>query len=1219
MANGQQAAQEGAQATHPIIHQGERIRNLLGTKNPDPRKLDRAIQKALVATETIEPREVTTGIIAMARGLFNELLSHPGLVRAPNVHRERLAAIKTIRDRLHEHLSGSHEITIPSAEVTQPTAAPEATPESKELTSELAKHTILANALLGNTEVLKTHGIDITPEQLRKYLETAFEGMPNFAQDLDAAAQILLHMETPYKPKEIKSLEEMVQGELQKDFPLKPRDTKPEAAEVKPEPAREPAPPAEPVAEKPPVEHAPTPPVAEKPPVETPAAKPAEATQEQLVEALGKQENLVLIHALQGHTAVLGMLGISVTSEQLRTYWTDKLPGFKDFATSAEGVATILLQEPEPIKLAKFSAEVQRELKEKFPPKPKPAAPEKPKAAAAPKKPKGATPEKPEAAPATAAPPAAQGPAEATDKKAAQVKEFREAIQQPGYPYKLLITALTVTQKALPELEQLGYPNLTVGAVKRATRRALNIGEGHRLPQGPEELINLNWTADKLPLLLNRLKAELQKESRQKPAERPRQLLNKLEVIKGTAIREAVAKVTKGHPEDLDRVLCARKLDAEQAKKGSALEVFQRRLDPFVKEMLLYAETTDEAEKILLEDIVKTLVAELREPAAIQELEAAEKEAKPQPAPKPVPATPATPPSAPATPAAPTATPPAAPVKPKPKPAAPTPPQPTPAPGPKGDEAQTSETKKLKGYPSKGKEIDLRHIRTLMDRVLENKEIYDEGSLIGKAIQDVIMANQANIDMSELQQFLSNPNIELNEDIETLIGVYSAKELKELQQAKVKELERKKEEIESRGKSLTRAIGADRTSLQTELDTLREERDELERQLLNIKIARQHRTGKRTYSSSRAVLTMINIYLRREKLDETTYARVFQETDKQIQKQREEAGIGYVRKYTVGWLKPSLPNTLQNLAQKDDFFKAIGADKMKELAKAHNDHARVEAWIGSLEGDEAYKQEKVVPRLIAYLEFAIRDGKKSHLNTASINRAIRLTDHLKRARHEHIKKKVDAHFQQLQEQGHPSEPIDRMTMYFNELEKMTAEQTDITQKFVSTHALQRAIFRGTVAAGATTGVGYLAYGLSLLGTVGAITAGSTLATGGGIAGLTAGLKHKGEISEETAKSLYKGAARGAATVGVGLGTAAVGLSLWPAAILAGVAGFSPELVRGYKKYHKGINKTGAGVIGGTLKLGWKATSWAVPTAAKGFFHLATLGLFTDTAKKLRKK
>ncbi|MBU0728041.1 hypothetical protein KKA95_05135, partial [Patescibacteria group bacterium] len=485
-------------------------------------------------------------------------------------------------------------------------------------------------------------------------------------------------------------------------------------------------------------------------------------------------------------------------------------------------------------------------------------------------------------------------------------------------------------------------------------------------------------------------------------------------------------------------------------------------------------------------------------------------------------------------------------------------------------------------------------IQSMMGEILADRLLYnvegkpaDPASL---AIRELIAdrMDAGNLDIAALKGFLQKPGLTVDAAIDKLANEKTPDELKTM----LLEEERKYKKVEAQIKTLQSRMNVrgvtetERKTLETEVEGLYTQLHTADDQKNRITTAMNLQNGTMRYRSTKQVLAMVRLFIAQQDKEKLSQLDILNEVDDLIEAQRIEAhGRSPVSKFFLetlslaGMLKPTLTATLRNLVQ-DPAFEKIGADKMADLAKAWNNKGAAEAWILSIEGNEDVKMTKTVPRLIAYLETALRNGNLRYINRASLGRIRGLLTNLKAIRHEHVTNQVDK-----LTTGKGMSDADVMSLYFKEMDKVTVSDRDIKKEIITRGA------KWAIAKRAAKGVGVGALGaVGVVGGIGLapVTAG-VLGLGGASHYL---LKSYGEMDEKAQAAYRKSALRIGWTGALATGALVINPLLAPLALGGVLAPEIGKLASFSHKHRKGIEKAG----GATAKVGWKATKWGVPKA-----------------------
>ncbi len=497
-------------------------------------------------------------------------------------------------------------------------------------------------------------------------------------------------------------------------------------------------------------------------------------------------------------------------------------------------------------------------------------------------------------------------------------------------------------------------------------------------------------------------------------------------------------------------------------------------------------------------------------------------------------------------------------------------------------------------------------VRNLLESILTKKELVRNDSPVCLAINALVSNNQINL--KKLKIFLQNPEFlrkNIDEDkIEAERKKQGASDYEALLQKLEDELDQNRNYLDSikgqmrlsQDEIAKRSKALDRIS---EIKQLMRETNSL------IKL--KGRTM--TYDSPRHVLALVNFYLHKNDTDmpiETFGAEI----ERQVNEQKEALYSG--KRATINrfgfFLRPTLKATLKTLA-KDREFARLGEKPEDELAKLAgvfgNSPDKVRQWIEDLPGGFEKHIKTTVPRLIAYLELAIRDGNVSRLFKTS--RARDLVRHLKNIQQDYIKEEVEEEFRKnpsMTNQG-------KMLLYLQKLNQSTRHTLDINKKILSRNVLKSVSVKGLTGAG--LGAAAVLSPLPFLATLPAFLAAPTF-----VASYTHRVpeKHRGTVKKATLRAaVANGLAIGGAALGT-LFTGGMALPLVLGTLGAGAGAMSPEIG---KKVWKEKRKIGAGGVtvakkipgmaASTVKGGAKVLKWTVGLPAVGVWRgtMWTLG------------
>lgn len=309
-------------------------------------------------------------------------------------------------------------------------------------------------------------------------------------------------------------------------------------------------------------------------------------------------------------------------------------------------------------------------------------------------------------------------------------------------------------------------------------------------------------------------------------------------------------------------------------------------------------------------------------------------------------------------------------------------------------------------------------------------------------IAELIQEN--GVDIKELEEFLKNPKDFVEIDMEAIEAAKTERGIEKpdiLKKQLEQELKQLLQQINLFTKRNTRLTDEERTQFKTDL----EKQIVLENLIDHIQLLIERESGSMRYNSPRQLLTLTYYFIHRGK-EECDPILVDQELDERVKKNRDKlySGVSAVIN-TIGsvlFLKPTLASTLRALAADPELAK-IGEDKLAELAKwFKGDFTEVEEWIKSLDGGLEKHIKTTVPRLIAYLEMGIRNGKSGILTRTA--RAEKLVGHLKMVQREYAMNQIEA-------KGISDEKI-AMMEYVRMMNEMHREGGKISEKILKYHA-----------------------------------------------------------------------------------------------------------------------------------------------------------------------
>jgi len=329
-------------------------------------------------------------------------------------------------------------------------------------------------------------------------------------------------------------------------------------------------------------------------------------------------------------------------------------------------------------------------------------------------------------------------------------------------------------------------------------------------------------------------------------------------------------------------------------------------------------------------------------------------------------------------------------------------------------------------------------VRELLEILLEKKELIRDDDAVCLAINALI--KQSDVDLDRLKQFLQNTELlnktispEVRNRVKAEMDLAKVTTYENFKKALNDELKTVEYTLDSLSKQ-QRPSDADKAERRQNLTR----RIEIERLLEHADNLNKLEKRTMTYESPREILNLINFYLHKDE-PELKMEDLMSQTEELVEKQKENLYKGpraVLNKFCC-FLRPTLKSTLKALAE-DKKLSKLGENAGEELAKLSqlkvvNDKFKVKEWIEGLPGDYKEHMETTVPRLIAYLELAIRDGKVSSL--LQTGPARKLVENLRKLQREHIRLSIK------------DQPIDnqqKMLLYVSEINKASRKNTDIT-------------------------------------------------------------------------------------------------------------------------------------------------------------------------------
>jgi len=536
---------------------------------------------------------------------------------------------------------------------------------------------------------------------------------------------------------------------------------------------------------------------------------------------------------------------------------------------------------------------------------------------------------------------------------------------------------------------------------------------------------------------------------------------------------------------------------------------------------------------------------------------------------------------------------------------------------PKADEAPPGEAekkeaeKKEKEKPPEKAEVTSGQVEALVKKFLINEKTYSKDDPTCRAIETLVMENKLNL--KDLEVFLRSPRKELKDSInrEAIEGDEGELKAGETYEQLKKRLE---DEMTDIAEDL-RLLSGHRPTPDEEAkrDKLQARRKKLRGILNDLGILIQIEKDFAEYSSPRHVLGLIAYFIERHKLnkkeEDIKIDHIEGLVTKAVTKAKEamEGKWGILER--IGFVfHPTLKKTLMALKE-DEELSQLGENPeaiLAKLAKAKT-QTDVREWLMELSGKSREKFNehvyKTVPRLIAYLEIAIREGKSSNVfRTGPFEDLIRL---LRGVQHSVIRTDVQKKEPNLRK---------RMILYLEEMNKIN-RYTD----GISVEILEKNVFRSKGAKWVAGGGLATAAGLGGAALLGATPPGWIALAGlGGASAIAyiASLMKRTPVFESDRPTIRKWAKRSlaASTIGLaGLGMGAlaapvigglalpIGAALGLGAILGGKKGIKTIKEKAPEWYKAGKEQTKKGAWAGTkwgAKQGWRGGAWVTKAGLK---------------------
>ncbi len=484
-----------------------------------------------------------------------------------------------------------------------------------------------------------------------------------------------------------------------------------------------------------------------------------------------------------------------------------------------------------------------------------------------------------------------------------------------------------------------------------------------------------------------------------------------------------------------------------------------------------------------------------------------------------------------------------------------------------------------------------RPVADLLNSLLKKRDMVRGDDPYCLAIDELI--REKGIKVEDLKRMLQNPTVfgkKVDESVIRANAPEGTPENESLHGLKAKY----EGELEKVGDYLSGITGG-RTSpeIEEKRERMLERKRVIKEMLKGLEVLIQINERTVRYDSPKQILAMILYDIEKDNPDFSA-EKFYTELDRRVDRQREGlySGIRSGINRVGFFLRPTLKSTLKALAE-DRELKKIGEKPQEKLAELANFFSstpeKTKAWVESLPGGLKAHVFTTVPRLIAYLEMAIRDGQISYLMRAEGARE--LVRNLKSIRNRQIQLEVEEEF----EKNKNMKNRDLAYAYVMRLNEADRAMDDISRKYLK-HNVYKSV-------GLKLGVGATAVGaMTALPILSALPAILSVPT------FIASYMKSTPVSEENRPMMRRAAIRAFVANSLAIGGAALAA---PLAIPMGVLGaFSPEIWK-HRRYL--FEKGGRGG-----KLAWeKGIKPGAPLVAKGVLGIFkwTVGLpFTLTYK-----
>ena len=351
-------------------------------------------------------------------------------------------------------------------------------------------------------------------------------------------------------------------------------------------------------------------------------------------------------------------------------------------------------------------------------------------------------------------------------------------------------------------------------------------------------------------------------------------------------------------------------------------------------------------------------------------------------------------------------------------------------------------------------------VKKMLESLLPKKELVNDDSAVCLAISKLI--RESGIDINQLKQFLQNPEF-LNKTVSD-----EAKQAvtAEMQEKHANSLDKLKTALDDELKDIEEYADSikGRKPLQTEADKLSANRERKTKirnmsRTLDLMIALEKRTM--TYESPREILALINFFINKDK--QISMEALSEQMDNQIGEQKEGLYKGWRARINQAcfFLRPTMSSTLRAIA-KDREFKQLGenpAAELEKLAKIAGSGPKLRDWADKLPGGLEKNIHTTIPRVIAYMESAIREGKVSSM--MATGGARKLVENLRSLQRANVRKEVEDEFRKDRSMTNEQ----KMLLYVTKLNQADQSVADINLKLIKSNSRNTKLIRGSALAG----------------------------------------------------------------------------------------------------------------------------------------------------------